>query len=123
MLKLRAIVIALAAFTIFHILLLVAARMVVGMPERVVTVATLLNVLAYVLYLATGFLAGLVARTAGVAHGVVSGFFAAAIAISFFQSEQRELLAAAVVALNGMILGGIGGAVSLLFARESKEFR
>jgi hypothetical protein len=63
-LKLHAIVVALTAFVVLHALLLLAARTTATTPERIATVAPMLNVAAYLVYLAAGFIAGVSARVA-----------------------------------------------------------
>jgi hypothetical protein len=120
-LKLRAIVIALVVFTILHVLLLVAARTLLTTPDRVATIVPILNAAAYLIYLVAGLIAGGTAKNAPVLHGVAAGFSAAIIAIIFFGSTQGDLLAVAVLIANGVIFGGIGGACSLLFARDARN--
>jgi ACR3 family arsenite efflux pump ArsB len=117
-LKLRAIVYALVTFAILHVLLLLAARAIAGNPERIATVVPLLNVAAYLIYLVAGFIAGVFARAAPILHGVAAGFFASLIAIVFFGATESNLPAVAILIANGIIFGGIGGACSLLCARE-----
>lgn len=117
-LKLRAIVYALVAFAILHVLLLVAARSIAGDPERIETMVPILNVAAYLIYLIAGFIAGAMAKAAAILHGVTAGFFASLIAIVFFGATEANLPAVAILIANGIIFGGIGGACSLPFARE-----
>ena len=114
----KAILVALVVFTILHMLLLVAARNLLTTPDRVAMVVPILNAAAYLIYLVTGLIAGGGAKNAPVLHGVAAGFFAAIIAIIFFGSTKGDLLAVAVLIANGLIFGGIGGACSLLFAKE-----
>lgn len=109
---------ALAVFTILHVLLLVAARNLLTTPDRVATVVPILNAAAYLIYLVAGLIAGGSAKNAPVLHGVATGFLAAIIAIVFFGSTEGDLFAVAVLIANGLIFGGIGGACSLLFAKE-----
>ena len=113
-LQLRAIVIALVAFAVLHVVLLAATRALVTSPERATTFVPLLNVAGFLLYIATGFTAGAVARHANVAHGIVAGLFASLIAILFFASAEQSPMQMAVVAINGLLFGGMGGACSML---------
>lgn len=117
-LKLRAIVYALVAFAILHVLLLVAARAIAGNPERIATVVPILNVAAYLIYLIAGFIAGAMAKASPILHGVTAGFFAALIALAFFGAVESNLPAVGILIANGIIFGGIGGACSLPFARD-----
>ena len=120
-LKLRAIVYALGAFVILHVLLLVAARAIAGNPERIETIVPMLNVAAYLIYLIAGFIAGVMARAAPILHGVTAGFFAALIAIVFFGAAESNLPAVGILIANGIIFGGIGGACSLPFVRDERR--
>lgn len=120
-LKLRAIVIALVVFAVLHMLLLVAARSFSETPERIATVAPMLNVAAYLIYLVAGFIAGAFAKNAPVLHGVTVGFFAAIVAIVFFRADQRDFFSVAVLVANGVIFGGIGGTCSLLLTRDARK--
>lgn len=117
-LKLRAIVYALVAFAILHVLLLVAARAIAGNPERIETIVPILNVAAYFIYLIAGFIAGAIAKAAPILHGVTAGLFASLIAIVFFGATESNLPAVAILIANGIIFGGIGGACSLPFVRD-----
>lgn len=117
----KAILVALVVFTILHVLLLVAARNLLTTPDRVATLVPILNAAAYLIYLVAGLIAGGSAKNAPVLHGVATGFLAAIIAIVFFGSTKGDLFAVAVLIANGIIFGGIGGACSLLFAREPRR--
>ncbi len=120
-LKLRAIVIALVVFAVLHALLLVGARALIVTPGRAATMAPILNVAAYFMYLIAGFTAGACARNAPILHGVTAGLFAAILAILFFGSSQADMLGSAVLIANGMIFGGIGGACSLFTSQETPK--
>lgn len=113
-LKLRAIVIALVTFAVLHVVLLAATRALVTSPDRATTFVPLLNVAGFLLYVAVGFIAGGIARNAGVAHGIVAGLFASLVAILFFAAAEQSLMQMAVLAVNGLLFGGIGGACSML---------
>lgn len=120
-LRLRAILIALAVFVVLHVLLLFAARALAATPERIATIVPILNAAAYLIYLIAGFVAGAFVRSAPILHGIVTGLFAALIAIIFFGAAEADLAAVAILVANGLIFGGIGGASSLLLAGEKPK--
>jgi sugar phosphate permease len=120
-LKLRAILIALAVFVVLHVLLLFAARALAATPERIATIIPILNAAAYLIYLIAGFVAGALARSAPILHGITTGLFAALIAIVFFGAAEADFAAVAILIANGLIFGGIGGASSLLLAGEKPK--
>lgn len=120
-LKLRAILIALAVFVVLNLLLLLAARALAATPERIATIVPLLNAAAYLIYLITGFVAGAFARSAPILHGVTAGIFASLIAIVFFGAAEATSAAVAILIVNGLIFGGMGGASALLLAGEQPK--
>jgi len=122
-LRLSAIIIALTVFVLLHVLLLFAARALAATPERIATIVPILNAAAYLIYLIAGFVAGAIARSSPILHGITTGLFATLIAIIFFGAVEAEFAAVAILIANGLIFGGIGGASSLLLAGEKPAAR
>jgi sugar phosphate permease len=112
--ELRAYAIAIALFVILHLALtkltdaaaMTAAGIDAWMPY--------LNAIAYLLYAAAGFVAGALTNRHHALNGLVTGFLAAAVAVLLFGAGPGADFGTAILLLNGAIIGGVGGACSLL---------
>ena len=73
-----------------------------------------LNAAAYVLYAVAGFVAGALTNRHHAINGLVTGFLCAALAALLFSVGPGPDFGIAILLLNGAIIGGVGGACSLL---------
>lgn len=116
--ELRAYAIAIVLFVILHFLLLALGNSVAATATGVETWMPYINVLAYLLYILTGFVAGALARRRHVLNGMITGFLAAATAVLLFGAAPGFNLGTVVLLLNGVIFGGMGGACSMMLGQE-----
>ncbi len=116
----RAYIYALAAFSILQFALTTLAMSVAETAAGARTWIPLLNVIAILLYILTGFLAGSLARRRNVLNGLVVGFLAAAISVSFFGTGQGITVGTFLLCLTGAIVSGIGGACSLFLHQAQR---
>ena len=112
--ELRAYAIAIALFVILHFGLTTLTDSVATTAAGIQTWMPYLNALAYILYAVAGFVAGALANRHHALNGLVTGFLAAAVAVLLFGVGPGLDLGTAVLLLNGSIIGGVGGACSLL---------
>jgi sugar phosphate permease len=116
----RAYTYALAAFSILQFALTTLANSVAETAAGARTWIPLLNAIAILLYILTGFLAGALAKRRNVLNGLVVGFLAAAISVSFFGTGQGFTVGTILLCLTGAIVAGIGGACSLFLHQAQR---
>jgi sugar phosphate permease len=116
--ELRAYAIAIALFVVLHFLLTALGNSVAASGPWGETWMPYLNVLAYVLYMVAGFVAGAVAKRYQVFNGMVTGVLAGAIAVFLFSVGPSFNFGTVVLLLNGAIFGGVGGACSMLLRQK-----
>lgn len=80
-----------------------------------------INATAYFLYVISGFAAGMVAKRRLVTNGLIAGVLAAATAIVVFGVTQGDAFGIAATAITGGVLGGIGGAFSMLLVQQKEK--
>jgi sugar phosphate permease len=112
--ELRAYAIAIASFVVLHLALTALTDAVARTASGIEAWMPWLNAAAYILYAVAGFLAGALTNRHHAINGLVTGFLCAAIAALLFSVGPGAGLGIAILLLNGAIIGGVGGACSLL---------
>lgn len=112
--ELRAYTIALALFVILHLALTTLTDSVAKSAEGMQAWMPYLNALAYILYAVAGFVSGALTNRHHAINGLVTGLLAAAVAAFLFGVGLDFGIGTGVLLLNGAIIGGVGGACSLL---------
>ena len=112
--ELRAYVISVVVFVILFFALTVVSNNVVKSVTDVDTFVPWINVTAYFLYVMAGLVSGLIAKRRVIANGVVAGILAAIMAIMIFGVAGGDLFGIVISIVNGGVLGGIGGACTLI---------
>jgi len=80
-----------------------------------------INATVYFLYVIAGFAAGMVAKRRMIANGFIAGVLAAVTAILVFGVTRGDAFGITVTVITGSVLGGIGGASSMLLARHKER--
>jgi len=119
--ELRAFVISVALFAALFFIITTVSNSVVRTAADVKTLVPWINATVYFLYAIAGFVAGLVAKRRMLANGLIAGVLAAVIAIFVFDVARGDAFGITATVVNGGILGGIGGACSMLLARMKKS--
>jgi MFS family permease len=112
--ELRAYAIAIASFVILHLALTALTDAVAATAAGIDAWMPYLNAAAYVLYAVAGFIAGALTNRHHAINGLVTGFLCATAAALLFSVGPCPDLGTAILLLNGAIIGGVGGACSLL---------
>ena len=112
--ELRAFAIAIASFVILHLALTALTDAVAATTAGIEAWMPWLNAAAYVLYAVAGFVAGALTNRHHAINGLVTGFLCATAAALLFSVGPGPDLGTAILLLNGAIIGGVGGACSLL---------
>ena len=112
--ELRAYAIAIALFVILHLALTKLTDSVAMTAAGIQAWMPYLNALAYILFAVAGFVAGALTNRHHALNGLVTGFLAAAVAVLVFGVGPEPDFGTAILLLNGAIIGGVGGACSLL---------
>lgn len=110
----RAYAIAIASFVILHLALTALTDAVATTSAGIAAWMPWLNAAAYVLYAVAGFVAGALTNRHHAINGLITGLLCAALAALLFSVGRGPDLGTAIVLLNGAIIGGVGGACSLL---------
>ena len=110
--------IGVATFAILQFVLTISANYIARTPPELERVLPWLNVMAYLFYVVAGFLAATLVRRRQIINGAVVGALAATIAMLLFHVSGGNVLGVAAVLINGVVLGGIGGACTLALRRE-----
>ena len=114
---LRACIISVAVFIVLHTSFSIALHKWVGDGPHASRLL-FINVAAYGLYLVTGFLAGVIAGRHQVLLGTIAAFLAASVAVLVLRVGSGDAFGLFPVLVNGAVLGGIGGACSLVLMRH-----
>ncbi len=80
-----------------------------------------INATVYFLYVIAGIVVAVVAKRRVIANGVIAGILAATTAILIFGVAGGELFGISVTVINGGVLGGIGGACTVIFTRKKRN--
>lgn len=112
--ELRAYSIAITVFVILHLALTALTDSVATTAAGIQAWMPYLNAAAYLLYAVAGFVAGALTNRHHALNGLVTGFLCAAVAVLLFGVGPGPDLGTAILLLNGAIIGGVGGACSLL---------
>ena len=110
----RAYAIAIASFIVLHLALTALTDAVATTAAGIGAWMPWLNAAAYILYAVAGFIAGALADRHHAINGLVTGFLCAAVAALLFSAGPGLDFGITVLLLNGAIIGGVGGACSLL---------
>jgi hypothetical protein len=110
----RAYVISVVIFAILFFALTIVSNNVVNSVTDVETFVPWINATTYFLYVMTGLVSSLIAKRRVIFNGAIAGILAAIVAIVIFgiAGDPFGNLAAIV---NGGVLGGIGGACTLIW--------
>ena len=114
--KFRAIAYAVIAFVVLHYSLTLGANYLVGNSSNYAIWQPWLIFVAYVLYLVSGLIAGIVSKEQRIVVGVVAGLASALMAIFVF-GVGGELIGVILTILWGFVLGGLGGRLSAWFRK------
>ena len=79
-----------------------------------------LNLTAYALYVLCGFIAGILSNAKYIVVGSVAGIISAATAVVIF-GVGGEAFGMFTTLISGLILGSVGGSLSLLFKGKPKN--
>lgn len=112
--ELRAYAIAIALFVILHLALTTLTDSVAKTAAGIQAWMPYLNALAYILYAVAGFVSGALTNRHHAMNGLVTGLLAAIVAAFLFGVGLDFGIGTGVLLLNGAIIGGVGGACSLL---------
>jgi sugar phosphate permease len=112
--ELRAYAIAIASFVILHLALTALTDAVATTAAGIEAWMPYLNAAAYVLYAVAGFVAGALTNRHHAINGLITGLLCATIAALLFSVGPGPDFGITILLLNGAIIGGVGGACSLL---------
>ncbi len=119
--ELRAFVISVVVFAILFFALTTASNSAATTAEDLEGLLPWLNATAYLLYVITGFIAGIVAKRRTIVNGLIAGVLAAATAILIFGVTRGDSFGIVATVVNGGILGGIGGACAMFLTRRKEN--
>lgn len=112
--ELRAYATATALFVILHLALTALTDSVATTAAGIEAWMPWLNAAAYILYAVAGFVAGALTNRHHAINGLIAGFLCAAVAALLFSVGPGPDFGITILLLNGAIIGGVGGACSLL---------
>ena len=119
--ELPAYVISVVVFAILFFALTVVSNNVVNSVADVDTFVPWINATAYFLYVIAGLVSSLIAKRRVIFNGAIAGILAAILAIVIFGVAGGDLFGIMISIANGGVLGGIGGACTLIpTGRKSK---
>ena len=110
--KISAITIAVILFMALHYTLTYTANYIANNSDLYLKLLFWLNLLAYFLYVLSGFVANQLIKTKSIYIGFVTGIASALSSILIF-GVGADLFGIFAILISGCILGGIGGALSL----------
>ena len=114
--KFRAIAYAVVVYVALHYSLTLGANYLAGNSNNFAIWQPWLIVIAYVLYLLSGLIAGIISKEQRILVGVVAGLASALMAILVF-GVGGELIGVILTLLWGLLLGGLGGRLSAWFRK------
>jgi len=113
----QAVLISAALFICLFFLLTLGSNYLANNSQNFVVYLHWLNFVAYVLYILGGFVAGILLKQNKIIVGLVAGLISAVSAILMF-GVAHEAFGIFATLVSGLVLGGIGGGLSLLFKRK-----
>jgi hypothetical protein len=116
--KSQAIVIAVIVFMCLHYSLTLGSNYLANSPVNFPTLLPWLNLIAYILYVLSGFVASVLSKHKFVIVSLLAGFISAASAILIF-GVGGEVFGVFVTLASGLVLGGVGGGLSFLLNRKA----
>ena len=108
-------------FAVLFFVVTTAANSIVNTAANIETLLPWINATVYFLYVIAGFAAGLVAKRRMIANGLTAGVLAAVTAILVFGVTRGDSIGVATTIITGGVLGGIGGASSMLLTRQKER--
>jgi hypothetical protein len=116
--KSQAIVIAVIVFVCLHYSLTLGSNYLANSSVNFPTLLPWLNLIAYILYVLSGFVASFLSKHKFVIVSLLAGLISAASAILIF-GVGGEVFGVFVTLASGLVLGGVGGGLSFLLKRKS----
>jgi hypothetical protein len=116
--KSQAIVIAVIVFMCLHYSLTLGSNYLANSSVNFPTLLPWLNLIAYILYVLSGFVASVLSKHKFVIVSLLAGFISAASAILIF-GVGGEVFGVFVTLASGLVLGGVGGGLSFLLNRKA----
>jgi sugar phosphate permease len=116
--KSQAIVIAVIVFVCLHYSLTLGSNYLANSSVNFPTLLPLLNLIAYILYVLSGFVASFLSKHKFVIVSLLAGLISAASAILIF-GVGGEVFGVFVTLASGLVLGGVGGGLSFLLNRKA----
>lgn len=113
--------VSVALFAVLFFVVTTASKNIVNTTSDVETLLPWINAVVYLLYVIAGFVAGMVAKRRLIANGLIAGVLASVTAILVFGVTQGDAFGNAASVITGGVLGGIGGAFSMLLAQQKKK--
>ncbi len=114
--KFRAIAYAVVVFVTLHHSLMLGANYLAGNSSNFASWQPWLILVAYVLYLLSGLVAGIASKEQRIVVGVFAGLVSALMAVLIF-GVGGELTGVILTLFWGLMLGGIGGRLSVWFGK------
>ena len=114
--KFRAIAYAVVVFVVLFYALTLGANYLAGKLSNFVIWQPWLIFSAYILYLLSGLIAGIISKEQRIVVGVVAGLVSALMAILVF-GVGRELMGVLFTLFWGLVLGGLGARLSVWFRK------
>lgn len=115
--KPQAIFIAVVLFMSFHYSLALGSNYLANNSANFLTFLPWLNLAAYILYILSGFIAGILSNKKFIIVGLAAGSISAASAVLIF-GVGGEVFGVLVTLTFGLVLGGVGGGLSFLLRRK-----
>ena len=116
--KFRAIAYAVVVFVVLFYALTLGANYLAGKLSNFVIWQPWLIFSAYILYLLSGLIAGIISKEQRIVVGVVAGLVSALMAILVF-GVGRELMGVLFTLFWGLVLGGLGARLSVWFRKRA----
>ncbi|MDQ2077940.1 hypothetical protein [Marinimicrobium sp. ABcell2] len=118
--NIQAISVSVVLFITLHFLLTLVSNYLSKNSSSFLTLLPWLNLLAYLLYLLTGFISSLLAKSRLIITGLAAGLLSAFIAVLAF-GVGGDIFWGLLTLAFGFILGGIGGGISMLLKMITSE--
>ena len=115
--KVQAVSIAVIVFIVLHYLLWATLNYLINHSGNISVWLTWINLAAYNLYIISGIIAGALSKDKLIIVGVIAGFICGLSAI-FMLGVAGDAFGNFITLASGAFLGGIGGAISLLFKKR-----
>ena len=118
--RVQVISIAVILFICLHYLLTLISNYLANNLSDFPVYLPWLNLTAYLLYLLIGFVASVLSKEQFIFVGLIAGLISALSAVLLF-SVGGSIYGVFVTLVSGLVLGGIGGGLSLIIKRKLKN--